>query len=184
MRALANPTWIAIALVTIALQSCARTSDSTVIDVSHLEPRTIIVETRIDGTTARNEIADPELQGPKKIGIQIGILAPTTISTILFTYWRAGNASAPDTDIIAVNESFGEDDINSGHPFFHTPAGVESLEPCGGFYYVWTVNYTRGNGEPATYLSQPRLGFITKRRSATGQIQQALCEPPPGPNDG
>ena len=184
MQAISKLSCVAVSLAAITLQGCTGGSGSSVINVTHIEPRTIQVETRLDGTTSTTEVADPALKGPKKIGIQIGIQSPTTVSTILFTYWRAGNATGTDTEIIEVNESFDEDDVNTGYAFFHIPDGMESLEPCEGAYYIWTVNYTGSSGEPATYVSQRRLVFITKQRVATGQIQQALCEPAPGPGEG
>lgn len=142
---------------------------------------TVVRTTNLDGTVSETH-EDPDLVGPKEVRVGITVNEPTELLTILLTYWRAGNNGGSETIERSVDQSY--DPPSGGIGLFHfiEIPGVEDFEQCEAFYYMTTVNYKDENEQPGVWIGSPKLVMPTKKL-ANGQIEQATCAEPPGPDE-
>ena len=138
---------------------------------------TVVLTTNSDGTVSSTESDDLELVGPKRVGLAITALQSFDMGTIVLTFWPAGSNDFADSIEIPVDETF---EANTAHSFPREIPGSADLGLCDALYYSWTFTYHDAAGRPGTYFGQARRLMPTKRFT-NGQLEQALCAEPPGP---
>jgi hypothetical protein len=171
-----------LAVLALAGAGCETTGTGSS-DVQFLEfpAQTIVTSVNLDGSVTADHQGDPELVGPKEIGIQVNMFAPTELRTILMAYWPAGQNVAERTVEITVNESFEPGPGGIGRFFPLEIPDSDELEICEGLYYMWSATWRGADGQPGLYFGQPHLVMPTKSVGPGGVIEQALCPEPPGP---
>lgn len=164
----------------LAVSGCQPgTSSHRGVVVSDGGPKTIITTHLPDGSVEANHGGDAELVGRKEIFVSIAAQEPTEVRTVLLTWWLAGHRVGSHTIETAINQVLPGNSSRGVNVVIPESTG---LQVCEGLYYMWTVTYRFTDGVPGTFIGQPRLVMPTKTPASNGQIQQAMCVAPPGPD--
>lgn len=111
----------------------------------------------------------------KTVGIDVTAPAGYITNQILLSNWFAGHNNGAPAHTHSVN-------YNSNYSFSTPLPQSEHLKICEGMYYMFTITYTTPSGSTGAFIGQPRLIMPTKEYDQNGQLVQALCVTPPGPD--
>ena len=176
------PFHVCMALAALFAISCETTqnNDPPGITFQVLEHQTWIPSIEPDGTLMWTT-GDPDRVGRKQVRIRMTVSQPTEITTTLVTFWPAGDNAAAETLQRSFDELYEPATSIQLNRFEQIP-GAEDYDLCEAMYYMWTVNYKKADGQPGTFISQPRL-IMPTRKLVAGEIEETTCEEPPGPGD-
>jgi hypothetical protein len=169
---------LACAAALLGGSSCPTTNTGTPggidpIDFAYTAPTTIV---------GSNHSADAGLVGRKEVGLQFHIRAPLELKNVVLSWWPAGNKTASQSLERTLNRSFNPAQNSSvGHTEFIEIPNGSSFGTCEGIYYMFASVYQVQGQNPGLFVGTPALILPTKQ-VVNGQIQQALCAEPPGPD--